>query len=66
MSMASCISCGDFVDTDDFPEFYDFIYKTKTGYDGHCGSCQDTIRERMSPAQESAYEQRIYGGASCS
>ena len=61
MSMASCIHCGHFVDTDNEPEFYDFNYKTISGYGGHCENCRDEIYEAMTEAEQAAHEKKIYG-----
>ncbi len=61
MSMATCSKCGDLVDTDMDCNFYDFDYKTKTGYCGHCVTCRDEILEAMTDKEHAEHEKRIYG-----
>ena len=61
MSIDTCTTCGDLVDTDDFPEFYDFSYTIKKGYGGHCESCRDDIYDAMTEAQQAEHEKRTYG-----
>ena len=61
MSMDRCTHCGEIVDTDDFPEFYDFTYRTPKGYGGHCEGCRNDIYESMTPAEQAEHEERTYG-----
>jgi hypothetical protein len=59
--MARCSVCEEMVDTDEDVNFYDLSYTTKSGYDGHCENCREDIIDRMSNAQQEAYEKQIYG-----
>lgn len=51
MSLDRCTKCGDVVDTDNHPEFYDFAYKVND-MGGHCENCRDDIYESLTPVQQ--------------
>ena len=60
MSMDRCVKCGDLVDTDDFPEFYDFAYLVDD-MGGHCEPCREAIYDKMTDEQQAQHEKKIYG-----
>lgn len=61
MSMARCSECERLVDTDDDCQFYDFSYRSQSGFEGHCEHCRDDLYTDMTEAQQAEHERRIYG-----
>lgn len=61
--MDRCTKCGELVDTDDFPEFYDFAYKVND-MGGYCEDCRNAIYDAMTEAEQAEqaeHEKRTYG-----
>lgn len=60
MSLDRCKTCERIVDTDAFPEFYDFSYLVND-MGGYCESCRDDIYDTFTPEQIANHERKIYG-----